>query len=93
MERGENAPGEEYRRKLEKELGNLGMIDAPQKEVVNKIKEDNLMEEKLITMASFILNSGTSEAAALHANIIAFYNSLRRSGHMDPTLKNMEDDL
>ncbi len=82
------SPNLETRLKLESKLGVLGTSNAPEKEVGIKIGGVNEMEENLIRMARRVLRSGTSQAAALHANIIAFYDALKTKD--DPDLQEEE---
>lgn len=69
------------RRNLEKGIRVLeGTQDAEKSRLVKKIPEDKPMEDRLLEMARLVLRSGTAEAAALHANIVAFFGSLGRPG-------------
>ena len=67
-----------------------GIENAIEKEGQIKNAEENEMEENLIRMARSVLRSGTTQASALHANIIAFYDSLRLKEGLDPTLRGPE---
>ncbi len=77
---------------LDKTLGRIlgvlgGTENAAEEEGQIKIAEGDEMEENLIRMARFVLRSGTSQASALHANIIAFYDSLKQKVMLDPAVK------
>jgi len=77
IERGVNAPSNETRIKLEKELGPLTLPNPEIKETPIQYSAGGEMEEELIRKARYVLNSGTFQAAALHANILAFYESVK----------------
>ena len=68
-----------------------GMQIAIRKEAQISVVEGDEMEENLIRKARYILRSGTTQASALHANIIAFYDSLKPKGNWDPPRKGPEE--
>jgi hypothetical protein len=71
----------EKRSQIEKGIKTLeGTQNAEKDQLLKKIQAEGPMEDGLIEMARVVLRSGTPEAAALHANIVAFFTSLGRSG-------------
>ncbi len=87
-ETGASAPNHEYRTALERELGSLGTRYAKERD-----GEGDPMKNKLLAMASIVLDSTSKASEALMQNIQVFYESVTGKRSEDFRTEEGPDDF